>query len=785
MFGNYIKIAFRILLRNKAYSLINILGLAIGMACCILILLWVKFELGYDTFHENYDNLYRAYQKQRYTSGQLLRTDNTPGPLGPDLKNEYPEVERYSRLIVPGNWIVRYKDNCYNEWSICFVDSSFLKMFSFPLLRGDPDNALTNPSSIVLTRSNAEKYFGEEDPIGKTISINNQLDFTVTGVLEDIPHNTHLWFIGFLIPFANTEPMMGDAFDRWGRNWPRTYLQLKPGTDPNEFENKMKTVVGRNCDESVSFHIQPLSEVNLYSLEGEPRGMVYIYVFSLIAFFILLIAGINYMNLSTARSDMRAREIGVRKVTGADRFNIMKQYFIESIILSTISSLLAVGMVELFLPIFKILSGTELKLGMFGYDSLISMILAIVVVSGLFSGSYPALFLSSLQPVQVLKGIYRKGPGGKMLRKMLVVFQFCVSIIMIVGTVVIYFQLDFIRNKDLGYDHENLICFYLRGDSSEKYEVLKDQLLAYSGIEDVTSSTKVPTSGGNSTGSFQWEGKDPETSVLINTILVDYNYIEAMHMELVEGRTFRPGREYNETNAEYILNETAIQKMGMESPVGKWFDTGGTRGTIIGVVKDFHFEPLSQKIEPMLIIPDLRSALVAFIRIAPGNVKETIEFIESRWKEINPGLPFEYNFLDDHITGLYEMQKRLGFILESFAVIAIFIACLGLLGLASYTVQRRTKEIGIRKVLGASISGIASLIIREYIYLVLIANIIAWPAAYFIVNEWLKGFEYRIDLGLWSFLLSAAIAMVIAVLTVSVQTIRAAMADPVDSLRYE
>ncbi|MCP4631625.1 MAG: FtsX-like permease family protein [candidate division Zixibacteria bacterium] len=786
MLKNYIKTALRYLLKQKAYSLINVIGLSVGMACAILILMWIQYELSYDSFNRNIDNLYRFYQKYEYTGSPPLFTDNLPGPLGKTVQDEFPEIENTSRLLYGGTVPIRYGDKCEDEMGFCFSDHSIFKMFTFPLVSGDIESALRDPYTVVISEEIATKYFGDVDPVGKTVNIDNSYDFIVTGVMKDIPPNSHMWYVDILVPFVHTKEFLGTTFESWGQNWPTTYIQLRNGTNPIEFGQKISNVLAEHQESPTTLFIQSLKDINIRSISGEGGFITYIYIFTAVAFIILLLACINYMNLSIARAVNRVKEIGVRKVTGACRSNIFIQFLIESILISCFAIVFALVLIEVLVPIFNELSDAHIKLDLFDNYRLLSMIISVVLFTGIFSGSYPAYLLSSFQPVKAIKGVFVSRSKRLLFRRIMVIFQFLVSTFLIISAIIIHNQIDYMNSKDIGYDKSNLAYTYLRGDSGRKYDALKQELLNHPEIVSVTTSTKLPISGGNSTSNYDWTGKDPELTVLINRIDVDYNYFDAMGMEIASGRSFvkediiKDGESKN-----YILNEAAIRRMGMESPVGKHFGQPGDMGYIIGVVGDFHFESLSREIEPLLICVNPLHAQVAFVRFGSENYGEALRVFEEAWYKVNPNIPFSQNFLDERLERLYGFEQRLGKIFQYSSALAIFIASLGLLGLVSFTAQQRTKELGIRRVLGASVTGLVYLLIKEFTKLVVIANIIAFPLAYYILNGWLKDFAYRIEIEVWVFLSAAVITLIISTLMVLFQTYRAACTNPVNVLRYE
>jgi ABC-type antimicrobial peptide transport system permease subunit len=791
MFLNYLKVTWRNIKRYKGYSSINIIGLAVGLACCILILLWVQDELSYDRFHANADDLYRAVTEYHKTEPA---THYWPvcAPLAPALKEDYPEIIKATRFTrLRRGQLVKYGEKSLLETQICLTDPDFFEMFTFPLLQGDPVRALSNPNSLVMTEEMATKYFDSEDPLGKTLNINNEYDFTVTGIMKNVPHNSHLKF-DFLVPFIRIEDFEQNwaVLDNWTLSGYATYVQLQKNTSLQELNHKIKDYIPKHASESKDLlYLQRLKDIHLYSshiqfgIEGQ-GNIKYVYVFSVVALFILIIACINFMNLATARSSNRAKEVGLRKVVGARRPQLMGQFFCESVLMASLSLILAVVLVELFLPAFRNLSGKPLDSG---FSSNINILLAIVVmtlITGFLSGTYPALFLSSLRPVKVLKGRLKTEGRGYLFRKILVVSQFSLSILLIICTVLVSNQVDYMKNRKLGLDKEQVVYFPIRSELVEKYDPLKIELLKSTGIRNVAASSNIPTYGVILTLDYiTWEGKDPEDIKVLNATSTGYDFIETLNMEMIEGRSF--SEEYPSDENAVVINETARKRIGMEDPVGKRLMLRDIELQIIGIVKDYHFRSLHSEIEPLLLINDPSLYRYILIKLDSGNIPSTLANIESTWKTFFPDTPFEYHFLDEAYGKLYRTEQRMSTLFNYFTGLAIFISCLGLFGLASFMAEKRTKEIGIRKILGASVSGVVILLNKEFIKWVLIANIVAWPVAYYAMFKWLQGFAYRTNMEVWSFALAALAAFAIAVVTVSFQSIKAASANPADSLRYE
>jgi len=785
MIRNYLKIALRNIRRHKGYSFINIAGLAIGMACCILILLWVQDELSYDRFHENGSDIYRVIQDIKFADHDTTWAI-TQGPLGPSLAADFPEIINATR-ITGRRFRLTYDDKSFDE-ILGMADGSIFEMFTFPLVKGDSATALSDPHSIVITEEMAEKYFGNEDPLGKTIKADNQWDFQVTGILKEVPHNSHLKF-DFLIPFIFGREL-NYTVDRWGNSQFRTYVQLQKGAPVEGVIQKISGYLFEKptIEKDARLNLQPLARIHLYSnyeYDSAHGDITYVAIFSLIAFFILLIACINFMNLATARSGNRAKEVGMRKVSGAHKTDIVRQFYGESILLAFIALIVALTFVWLLLPTFNNLAAKELSLGVPGNLLVLLGLVGITLLTGVISGSYPALFLSSFQPVKILKASLQSGSKGSVFRKVLVVFQFALTIFLIICTIAVYNQLNYMRNMKLGYEKEYMIYKGMRGDVRAKFDSVKNELLQNPNILGVTASSNVPTYGYTFSNSlWRWEGQDPDEEILMRAVFVDLDYFKTFGMEIVEGRSYSKELATDATEA-IMVNEEAVKVMGMESPIGKRLSIGKNNMKIIGVVKNYHFRSLRQEIDPLILIYNPRPCGVLFARLRSENIPKTIGYMENIWKEFAPGHPFNYGFLDEAIDDLYRSEQRIGTILRYFSILAIFISCLGLFGLASFMAESRTKEIGIRKVLGASVSNIVLLLSREFTKWVLLANIIAWPVAYFAMYKWLQSYAYSTNIALWSFILSGAIALVIATVAVSYQSIKAAVTNPADSLRYE
>ncbi len=800
MLGNYLKIAFRSLKKHKGYSFINISGLAIGMAVCVLIMLWVLNELSYERFHEQADRICRVTMDIEV--GSTLHTPVTLTAAGPALARDFPEVLHACRILPPNRVAVRYEDKIFQEARVGFAENSVFDIFTFPFVSGDPKTALEAPYSVVITESMAKKYFGEHDPLGKVLRFNNEDDFSVTGVVQDIPTNSHFRFN--MLRSFQTFIKEGDASDdQWFDVRFFTYLLLDENARIKSLEQKLPAFIDKYLGEamkasggSIKLFLQPLKRIHLYSdFERDMSAnsdIMYVYLFSGIALFVLLIASINFINLSTARSATRAQEVGMRKTLGAVRSRLIGQFLGESLVYSLCSMVLALCLLKLSLPLFNSLIGRDLSLNFMQTPMLIVTILGMAVLVGVFAGSYPAFFLSSFQPVRVLKGLLKVGASNSRFRRILVVFQFAISIALIVGTLIVYRQIVFMKTKELGFNKEHVVAIPRMSDAMRKsYRSFRAELLKIPGVIDVGASDRVP-SRGNLVSSFLPEGFPDDQMQTLDYMNVDTHYIPTMGIEIIEGRNFSEDLATDQEES-VLINETTAKKLGWEDPVGKRFvfrpppgqEGETTYTTVIGVVRDFHLQSLRQKIDPLVIFYDYDELYTFSIRIAPDNIMHTMDLLKKKWGELDPNRPFHYYFLDDSFDSQYRREERLKNITFYFSFLAIFIGCLGLFGMASFTAEQRTKEIGIRKVLGASVSGIVCLLAKEFLILVAVANLIAWPVAYWAMSRWLQGFAYRVGIDWLLFVLSAAIALAIALITVSYQAIRAALSNPVDALRYE
>jgi len=787
MLKSYLKIAFRNLLKYKVYSIINIFGLSVGLACCILIMLFVRDELSYDRFHRNADQIYRVVVEFKYKD----RPDHfahTQAPLAPALLNEFPEVLKAVRFARRSEVLIAYKEKYFWEKGLMLADPSIFEVFSFPLIKGDSKTALSDPNSIVITQRIAQKYLSDVDPIGKILKIGVEWvkGYKVTGILKNIPSNSQLQF-DFLISFTNQKGNIG-----WGAWNYSTYIQLPPNYPPHKLEDRLPDLVGKYIGEETRagsiLHLQPLTRIHLHSnLRNDlttNRDLSHLYIFSGIALLILMLACINFVNLITARSTIREKEVGIRKVVGANRLQLILQFLGEAVLLSFISFLLSLIVVEFLLPVFNKLSGKEMTFHLLRDFWFLASFTGLMFIVGILSGSYPAFVISRFSPISIL----RKGFGEKisvhpsLLRRILMVTQFAISITFLFSTAVMHQQLEYIRNRNLGYDKEHIVVlpiFYR--DVQPKYELLKSEIMQSPLIINTTATSYLPSKLAYYQNIW-WEGLS-EKNEYMHWITVDHDFIETLGLRIKAGRNFSSNYPTDQGRA-YILNEAAVEMIGWESPIGKQFEIV-ERGTVIGVIDNFHFQSLHNKIQPLAlyIYPDTFRYLL--VRIRAEDISRSLQFLRRKWQEFFPAQLFGYSFFDQDFGRMYKAETHLVRVFNYITGLAILIACLGLFGLASFTTVRRTKEIGIRKVFGASVLRIVFLLSKEFIKWVLIANTVAWPIAYYVTNKWLQNFAYRINMGFWSFIFAAVLSLIIALITVSYQAIKAALANPVDSLRYE
>ena len=789
MLLSYFKIFIRNLSRNKTFSIINILGLSAGLASSILIFLWVADELSYDRFHKNADEIYRIVGDD----GLIGKLAISCGPLAAYMKDNFPDVVSSTRYMpFSEGSSFKYHDKILQIENGAFADPDFFRMFSFTFLQGNIKTAFSNFSNIVITESMAKRFFGNENPMGKTLLIDGENPVIVSAVIKDLPANSQFQF-KFALGMQVLK-YIGFPIDEWSNAGLHTFIQVKSTTD---IQNMDKQIAGIMSKQIPGFNrrlfLQPLTDIHLTTgYSGDLPGLgdkKYIYIFTAMALFIIFIACINYVNLSTARVLKRSKEVGLRKIMGSNRFLVIKQFFIESITMVAASFIIAIFLVEVLLPVFNRVSGKVLTINYFDmtFFGELSLLLIIVV---LLSGCYPALFLSSIKPVHSLKNILRDGQRGSLLRKVLVVVQFSLSIILIAGTATIYRQLDFVNNRKLGFDKENVILFKAKGKFQQNYNTAKNELLNQSSILDVTAEDRLLTASRPSTTSIVWEGKSDKTDIDIDYSFVDYNYFSMMDVRFKEGRNF--SRDISEDKTAFILNEEAINRMNLKNPIGKRFVLNNVHGKIIGIINNTNFRSLHYKVGPTayMLLNDYSNILfkyngIVYVKAAGKTIRETIAFLDKTWKEVNPDLPFEYHFLDETIDKQYVKEIQTGKIFGWFSLLAVLISCLGLYGLSLFLIENRTKEIGVRKVLGASVTSIVKMFYNDFSKLILISAIIACPVAWYAMDNWLQNFAYRIEITWWMFALAGGIALVIALATVSYQAIKAATANPVESLKYE
>jgi len=787
MLRNYFKIALRNILRHKSYSAINISGLAIGMASSILILLWVQNELSFDKFHTNAGQIYRITAD---ASGFKAAVNPAGMPAGlqavmPVIKNTVRLSHIESALFDAGG------DRKFEEKRIFYADSTFLEVFSFPLLEGNRKTALLRHDGLLLTASMAKKYFGDHKALGQTLKKNNGDYVTVTGVLADIPTNSHLQF-DFILPL--TRETYSDLRDNVYSSFNfYSYVLLDRNFVPTpsamaHINQQMDDVFKQHVKESlikVRFQLQPLTAIHLapalqVDLPGHGNRQ-YVNIFFIVAIFILIVACINFMNLATARSARRAKEVGLRKVVGAVRGQIIRQFLGEALLISFFALLLAIALVGLSLPLFNQLANKDLSLRLWDGKLLLTLV-CISIGTGLVAGSYPALFLSGFQPVKVLKGNLRTLGGNLLFRNGLVITQFVVSIVLLAGTIVVYRQLEFIHSRNMGFEKENLLYMPMKGEVWGKQKALRTQLEQNPLTSSYTILSELPIDIMSGDADIQWEGKAPGSQIIIPSLAVSESFIDVFHMKILQGRDFSPA--FKADSNSYIINETAVRVMGftMNNAVGKRLGWGDKKGTIIGVVKDFNFKPIHQVIEPLILHINSWGGNVV-VRARPGTTEATIHALEKITKDLNPAYPFSYNFLDQDLANLYKGEEQMGNIFKLFAFLGIFISGLGLYGLSAFMAQQRTKEIGVRKVLGASIFNIVYLLSTGFTRLILIAVVISVPLSFFAIHRWLESFAYHIEVGWTVFFFASMAALILAWLTVSFETIKAAIINPASSLR--
>ncbi|MGM0505177.1 MAG: ABC transporter permease [Bacteroidota bacterium] len=805
MIKNFFLTAFRNLTKKWSYSLINILGLTIGLAAVIYIFLFVSFELSYDKMHENHDRIYRAGVRGMLMNSEINQAI-TAAPMAEALRNDYPEVVSACRLTTAGDWLMTYEDKKFNERDFLFADSTFFDIFSFKLIKGDPKTVLTEPRSIVFTESAAKKYFGNEDPVGKTIHVENDtVLYQVTGLMQDVPENSHFTFdmLGSMTTLQRSESTF------WINHNYYTYILLNEGTDPEAFETKMESMVekyvgpqieqilGVNMQEfkesgnSFGYFIQPLTDIHLKSdlqYEIEANGnILYIYIFISVAIFILIIASINFTNLATARAANRATEVGVRKVLGAQKKQLVAQFLTESFLITLLSLALAIVALEVVMPYLNNITQIPLAINYFSSWYILPVILLLIVLVSFMAGSYPAFFLASFRPVAVLKGKLKLGAKNGMLRSALVIVQFVVSIFILLSTYTVSDQLSYMLNKDLGFEKDHVLMIRRSDGLRNQIEAFKTEVKSLPDVMEVTSALDYP--GVNfSNNAFFKEGERANT-YLLNQAWISFDYEKTFGFEMVKGRFF--SKDFSTDSNAIVINESAVKSLGFDEPVGKnlLLPAGENEYRplkIIGVVKDFHFKSLHTSIEPaaFTLLPGNWEGVVC-VKMRPDNNNNTISSIQNIWESFTSQYPFEYFFFDDHIEDLYRAEKRTSSIFIIFSLLSVVIALFGLFGLISFITEQRKKEIGIRKTFGSTSLNIVVIICKDILKLIIIATIISWPIAYWVMNNWLQDFSYRVDINFFMFFIIPVITMLVSLLVVIYQALKAAYKNPAETLRYE
>ncbi|MXZ74327.1 MAG: FtsX-like permease family protein [Gemmatimonadetes bacterium] len=798
MIRNYLTVALRNLLRQPVYSLINVVGLAIGMAACMLIVLYIQDELSYDRYHPDADRIYRIVDDIE-SGGQTIRTAGSPLSWAPALKQDYPEVERFVRMRgTASSWLFHKEEMQFYEKKVIWAEDGLFDLFAIPLVAGDPKTALAEPFTIVISETMAAKYFGREEPIGQIMGVDNTYDFKVTGIMRDLPVNTHM-----RVDMFTSYSSLATIGSYYRENWEvhdnfYTYIKLRENADPDDLEARfpdfLERYAGDRYRESgvvLRPSLQPLVDIHLHShreSELEPNGDIrYVVLYTLIAFLIPLIACINFINLATARSAMRAREVGVRKAMGANRPQLLGQFLGEAVVMAAVAMVISAALVQLALPALNAIAGKQLIFPLSNGVVLTVLVLGAIVM-GLAAGSYPAVYLSGFVPTAVLKGSLDTGRRGLSLRKTLVVVQFAMSIFLLVSTAIIYDQLGFIRDKRLGFNKEQVMVLPITGSTQRRNTpVLKERLSQLPGVLGVATASGIPGMRVIPIMAVRPDGMAPEDHLMMATLQVNETFLDVLEIDLAAGRNFSPDWGTDSTTG-FLLNETAVRYLGWGTPpdaIGKpfaWLPFGGKKGHVIGVVEDFHLRTIHEEIEPVVILTGSYHLFV-LIRLEPGRIPETISRIGETWRNVDASFPLEYTFLDEDFDRLYQDDRRLGEVFSIFAVLGVFVACLGLLGLASFSIQQRTREIGIRKVLGSSVSTIVLLLSKDFMKYVLLGNLIAWPLTYYVMTRWLQNYAYAAALNYAWFVVGGIVALVIAWLTIGAHAITASRRNPVNALR--
>jgi len=808
MIKNYLKVALRNLWKSRGFTAINIVGLAAGLGVCLLIVLYVADELSYDKHYKYADRIYRL-DADIYLNNTQFTSATSPKPMAPQLLKDFPQVIQMVRISYfnsPADIMIRKGNTWVQDHHLAFADSTFFQVFTLPMITGDPNTALNEPKSIVIDQSAAKRYFNSTDVLGKTLELDDKTVCKVTGVMQDMPTQSSFHF-SFIRPLHDS--WSGDD-QQWINNAAQSFILVRPGTDRAKLQKDVdvtaNTYVGRALESQLHldaksmkqqgsyfrYHLMPLADIHLHSnksWEFEANGnSSYIYIFSFIAILILVIACVNFMNLSTARSANRAKEVGIRKVAGSTREDLIIQFLTESLLVTLFSMLLALGLALILLPMFNNLSGKELDATILFTPRFIAVLAALALLVGCVAGSYPAFYLSSFQPIRVLKGPVSTGFKTSWLRSSLVVFQFFISIGLIIGTLVIYRQLNYIRNREIGFDRDQVLVIHNTGSLGDAITTFRKELPQLSGVAGATLASDLPTQGNgyNQTGWSRTASMDARSVLVVTDLDIDENYVPTLGMKVVKGRNF--SQKFPTDSSGILVNEAVVRLLGWKDPLTQ--KLYGFRGEnvvpfhVVGILKDFNYNSMREKVGPVVLrLRDNRNTMA--VRLTPGDMYSKVRLIESKWKELFPGMPFSYTFMDNDFDKLYRAEARTGSVFITFAVFAILIACLGLFGLVTYAAEQRTREIGIRKVLGASTGGLMTLLSKDFLKLVLIASLIAFPIAWWAMNNWLESFAYRIGISWWIFIVAGGSAILIALVTVSIQTIRAAVANPVKSLRSE
>ncbi|HEY8898550.1 MAG TPA: ABC transporter permease [Niastella sp.] len=788
MFKSYIKTAWRSLLHNKGLAFINIFGLSIGIAFALLIGLWIQYETGFDEFHVNKDRI-AMIRKHNLFNNQKTTGRNQPLPLYDELKANYPEIKRLSRII-DGKYSLMTGDNKFNKSGL-HVDADFLQMLSFPLVKGNAASALNDPNAVVLTESLANAMFGKEDPIGKIIKLDNQYPLMVTAVARDVPPNSSIRF-DFLAPFSfklQKSENIKQAQTQWGNNFLAYILEIKEGNSMAALSQKIEPLVMQKRKDGITqlLFLQPMQQWHLYNEFKEWKNaggrIHYVRLFAILGIFVLLIACINFMNLSTARSEKRAKEVGIRKAIGSLRIQLIAQFLCESLITALLSLLLSILLIQLLLPLLKDIGFENIRFH-FGNVRLWASALGVCIITGLIAGSYPALYLSSFIPVKVLKGTLKQGITAVFLRKGLVVFQFTISIALIISTVIVFQQINHARDRHLGYNPDNLITIAASNDLNKNYEAWKQDLLNTGYVESIARASSPMTEVNNSWSDFSWQGKAPNAITSFDAIMTDWDYEKTAGLKILKGRGF--SRAYKTDSNAVLINEAAADLIGYKDPLGKIITQSSYPLTIIGVVQNVVMRDPFKPVSPAIILFRDNNLSNMLVRLAPSaNIAKALSAIQPITEKYNPALPFEYKFADEEFATKFSLENQIGNLAGILAALAIFISCLGLFGLAAFMAERRTREIGIRKVLGASVTNLWMLQSKEFVLLVILAGIIASPLAFWLMHDWLQKYDYRISIGYWVFALAGSMAVMIALFTVSTQAVKAALTNPVKSLRNE